>query len=1267
MRIEEWGDTERRRTRGAVSLKQRYYSGLDFESGENSRESNYAENRDSGTERQSIHEEREKHRELYNEVFARRPRTPTSSSELNSSKSSGSYSEGSALPSDDFSIGSSNSDSESDFDDFDWDGNIDADCMNTLFSKNVAAKMGLVRCNKSGPSEVQLKMTLPLPLQYMDHLEFPTQSGLNSAIESMKCKGQKDFRKHFDYDGILDDQVYENEVQFPGAVPEFYKSLFESPSEASSDNEDEHNASQEHFPFPVYHPHLTGRNDFRQQRLGNPPGVNHNERIRSIPVVIPMGSLPSQIILKEQSSDVSSDELTMVPFDSTRSRSIDARQHLERSWNKDRDFLHNARKNPGASPNRGLSSKNNAPESRCNHYDSRFGKSIDQSQPSFDEGGTALGRQSGAKPRTPENKRSVQDSSFRDQKSNHHQAQRGGPKTSRPGNRSNPDWIPAKKEQLDLVDQEYPSFDEREAPVKRTVENNHSATEKVENSVIRRSMLHPNGIPSEVTYGVTDNQDQSDDTYSELTSYGNRSNEYPVIKSIPLTDDEVNVTIRKNTSHAREGDELMGKVYDVQIPESHTSSEINSIEGDEIMGSRHHKRQLEGDEIMGSLRHKRQLGGGEIMGSLHHKSQVEGDEIMGSLRHKRQLEGDELMGSLHHKRQLEGDELMGASSQPVLLNDTTEKEATTVTPTVRAQHPEDESEETPTTAKSSSSQKGSGSFELKPGSQRRVRSCEVEMAPDDEVLEPTTSTNKSLDQSASLNEKLRHTFGANAEPVEHNSMSEEQDKSDRGSVAMHKRTPLKEQDNDEERVLVDSNNSEDVVGVECPSNGNPSEIQHEENRVKMESCHSKNHAEASRRCLSEDVGSQNDDHEIGKNDLQTFQSVSEKDDSSDDRSETELDSSVVSTDNQTSPADETGSDNQISRSMGDFISHYTVDTFAQYCKKLTDWEAGNGRSTNQQSSNGDSVQKSEGSLHSHEEEDNVPALTSQIDIEQENVEIRYLGALTTPIRNASMSTAESPLATVPTMTTTDTPYTTDTPLESSPTMGTFGTFGTYDRSFLNQSGRLSMIKENRMARDPHEQVKERWTETHEIGTVASVSALMPLSYYTKARKETKALTFHRQISNLFTQIFMTVYFVIVAWLGHITGLKSKPKHLNGRRVQCSPKPMKRTLDDEETIISETIQGYVRNSYPAPQNDHFDEFGTSVEYLVPDVHISTDAKGRLQPWNVSSSKSFKADDASVVSKTYSKIRKAVVGSAGKNRSTNQWPSRYEEHDDPGLSY
>lgn len=164
--------------------------------------------------------------------------------------------------------------SESDYDQL-CDANVNTNCMNTLFNRNTDANVpGTINCGKSGPSEdVPLKMTLPLPLQYMDHF-VPSKNDLNTVLETFTKKCDNDHEK----------QVF----------PQIYKSLFEAASDASGSSEEDREDRQE----TQERVRSRGLKSPRASR-GPQAAFNDNREDR-------LDSPPSHIIISDEASAVSS-------------------------------------------------------------------------------------------------------------------------------------------------------------------------------------------------------------------------------------------------------------------------------------------------------------------------------------------------------------------------------------------------------------------------------------------------------------------------------------------------------------------------------------------------------------------------------------------------------------------------------------------------------------------------------------------------------------------------------------------------------------------------------------------------------------------------------------------------------------------------------------------------------------------------------------------------------------------------------------------------
>ena len=191
-------------------------------------------------------ESRENNRygELYDESFVPETRTSTErATPIQTSSSSRSTSR----------YGSSTT-SSSDYEDVNWEENI-VSALNGMAGN--LKKIGGIHCNQAGPdsTEVQLKLNLPLPVQYMENLDI--NDGLNNAMASLSPKNCGHMQYRYSQ---LDDHVVDAEEKFLGtmdhqiqenAVP-VYKSLFSNQSESYSDDEDKSEQSESTYEDPRF-------------------------------------------------------------------------------------------------------------------------------------------------------------------------------------------------------------------------------------------------------------------------------------------------------------------------------------------------------------------------------------------------------------------------------------------------------------------------------------------------------------------------------------------------------------------------------------------------------------------------------------------------------------------------------------------------------------------------------------------------------------------------------------------------------------------------------------------------------------------------------------------------------------------------------------------------------------------------------------------------------------------------------------------------------
>eukprot|EP00980_Cylindrotheca_fusiformis_P009158 scaffold1993_cov107-Cylindrotheca_fusiformis.AAC.2 len=165
--------------------------------------------------------------------------------------------------------------SESDYDQI-CDTNVNTNCMNTLFNRNTDSNVpGTIHCGgKLGRSEdARVKMTLPLPLQYMDHF-VPSKNDLNTVLDTFtkKC-----------------DNGHEGQV-----LPQVYKSLFEAASDGSSFSEEDE----------------VDRRDLKESlrfKSRKSPRANRGPQHAALAAPkVGLDSPPSQIVIKDDATAVSS-------------------------------------------------------------------------------------------------------------------------------------------------------------------------------------------------------------------------------------------------------------------------------------------------------------------------------------------------------------------------------------------------------------------------------------------------------------------------------------------------------------------------------------------------------------------------------------------------------------------------------------------------------------------------------------------------------------------------------------------------------------------------------------------------------------------------------------------------------------------------------------------------------------------------------------------------------------------------------------------------
>ncbi len=527
--------------------------------------------------------------ELYDDVFSGR----SCSKSHSSSDSSSSYS------------------SSSEDDDF----QLNANCMNALFTKDVGRASNIIRCDKAGPSatEVQLKMTLPLPLQLMDGFDnlVPTKREFRSAMKHLRIHGDK-FTKNCEFDyNRLDEQVIDEE--FAGyAMPRFYKSLFEAPTEASSDGEDELSRQVPVTSGVSKNPKGSAFVPRYNVREGQST-IQEEDKVAER--VVRPDSLPSHVLVDEGNSAGSSqDSLGMMSFGTRKQKNarLLSTDILRESSSNDNAV---SQKNPTmchdvSGRNNFLESKSGgsfqptmrqlitgrgrAKESQLNSNSEPVrGKLLLSTQaindfvqenPSFDEDhlGTTI---------TPT--LASQGNQL------HHFESRALPRKKNALSKfgascmrsaDNKEWIPAKLEQLDLVDHTYPSFDAPDdEPPETSCDIQLRLGQKVSNAA--HSLI--DGIPASVDYGIKSTEKDIRTVYSDLTvdeeAFGKV--EYPIVHTLSLSDqsttDNAELKIYPRTSKSEKKSTTDFQAVKTCLLESPVDIECPSMSsGDELMGRR---------------------------------------------------------------------------------------------------------------------------------------------------------------------------------------------------------------------------------------------------------------------------------------------------------------------------------------------------------------------------------------------------------------------------------------------------------------------------------------------------------------------------------------------------------------------------------------------------------------------------------------------------------------------------------------------------------
>jgi len=242
----------------------------------------------------------ERYAELYEEVFAPHSRTTISGTRTSTERTRGMPVQTSSSRS--TSRYGSSTTSSSEFEDANWEDNI-MSALNDMAGN--FKKIGGIHCNQAGPdtTEVQLKLNLPLPMQYVDNLD--VKEGFNNAIATLSPKKCGNMQYGYSH---LDEHVIDMEERFLGTMDQIqgnivpvYKSLFQNQSESSDDDDDDEldeDQSESTYEDPRFLPKVDPNLQQLQYETNN--AVESSIRAQNI------DGIPLQIILSNQSSGVSS-------------------------------------------------------------------------------------------------------------------------------------------------------------------------------------------------------------------------------------------------------------------------------------------------------------------------------------------------------------------------------------------------------------------------------------------------------------------------------------------------------------------------------------------------------------------------------------------------------------------------------------------------------------------------------------------------------------------------------------------------------------------------------------------------------------------------------------------------------------------------------------------------------------------------------------------------------------------------------------------------
>jgi hypothetical protein len=255
----------------------------------------------------------ERYAEIYNEVFAPRSTTP-SGLQTPTEHTRGTHAQttsGSRSTSRSGSSSSSSSGTDLEFEN-DWEENI-MSALNDMAGN--LKKIGGIHCNQVGDStEVQMKLNLPVPMQYVNGLDVAAKEGFSNAMATLspkKCNMQYGDYSH------LDDQVFDMEERFLGTMDQLqgnvmpvYKSLFQNQSESSEDEDDDRleDESQSTYEDPRFLPKISSNLQQQQQQHQQ----QREQKTHTKDVIHSSGGtdtarrIPSHIIISDQPSGISS-------------------------------------------------------------------------------------------------------------------------------------------------------------------------------------------------------------------------------------------------------------------------------------------------------------------------------------------------------------------------------------------------------------------------------------------------------------------------------------------------------------------------------------------------------------------------------------------------------------------------------------------------------------------------------------------------------------------------------------------------------------------------------------------------------------------------------------------------------------------------------------------------------------------------------------------------------------------------------------------------